>query len=667
MSPASALLYRAGSRFVLVGALNTALTWCVFALLVIWLPHQPALALAYGLGILIAWIGNSRWVFNSRGTAGSMLVYPLIYLLTWGCNALVLEALLAVGGFGPRLGQALALLLIVPISFALNAALLGPAAGRWRERVILTLPVLVLPAVVFAPLLGGFWLSDDLGNLNRAFNLAADDQLLGGTLTFLSQPVDSPGTFYRPVMIASVSALYAVFGAWYPGWAAASLILHLLASLLVAMLVRRLLGWCAAESSGFQRLGAPVLAGLAFALCPLIVEGVAWISARADPGVTVLGLLAAWFWAGPAHDPARRHPATDQAGTGRGAWMLPVLLLPALGFKESAVILPLQVLMLALLWPRRPGRHRIAALGVALGLAAAFLLWRAWFFGSATEIYSDSASATIDWRSPLAWWQAYFDGQATAAMVWLTSLAGLAGFGLVAATDRARRLALALLCAGGGLFLATLLNLGELADNGEGGRLLHSPLAWAMVGLGLALGSIPGRPRVVIPAVMMALVVTLGGWLSHQQTSQFRQVQDGFRVLAGSLPEHAGVHPGLSIVLIPDSIGFVVAGRNAQGGLAMPPLQSEPLLHRTLPTLTREWPVRLDQLESGLATRLAAAPPRRIDPEHLAELLDPADYHPPEWLACWKPEAHELISRPAPEAPSDLDRTARALIDECRH
>ncbi len=620
-----ALLARPSVRFLVVGAANTLLTWLFFALLVTWLSHQVALILAYLLGIAIAWLGNSRWVFQAQPGWLQAGVYPLIYLTTWLINAGLLEWLVVAHDIGPRPGQAMALLVIVPISFILNATLLDARHPNRIDLALTLLPALALTFAVLWPLLGGFWLSDDVPNLYRAYSQAAANELWSGTLAFFHNPVDAVGNFYRPAMMTSIALLFLTFSDWYPGWAAASLLMHLANVCLVVLLVRRVLAWSAWAHPALPSrapIVLPALAAILFGLNPLIMEGVAWVSARADAAVTLFCLAGAWFWAG-------RPGSGSKPDRQWSPWMLPLLLVPALGFKESAVILPLQILCLALVWPGRLGHHRLGALLLAGLLALAFMILRA-------LILRNPLTATTDGIGILAslplWWSSLFASNTLMSLGWLASVVLM--FTLVPMLSRGPQLSLAfgLVAAGAGLGLATLLSLGGLEVGGEGGRLLYGPLAWGVIGLGVGLASLPRQSLV---AACMVVAALLGSLLTVQQIAAYRDVQDSVRVLVDTVPRHVQEHPGLTLLLVPDTVGFVVAFRNAQGGIVMPPLQDQPLLHRVLPTLPDEIEARQQQLADGLATRLARLPPATLDDDTLASLLAPAEPGAPAHVACW--------------------------------
>lgn len=171
---------------------------------------------------------------------------------------------------------------------------------------------------------------------------------------------------YRPVTTLSYALDYAVHGRWTPGFHAVNVALHVVASLLLWALVRRV---ARAALPGREERAA-LLAGLLFAVHPAHVEAVGTIFGRPEPlaaAFTFGALIAALRW--------------------RGAWWrLPgAVLLLALGVlsKEVAIVAPVVFLLLAWAVPRAAGLDvppgvgdpaRRRALGSAAAVAAALAL-----------------------------------------------------------------------------------------------------------------------------------------------------------------------------------------------------------------------------------------------------------------------------------------------------
>lgn len=175
--------------------------------------------------------------------------------------------------------------------------------------------------------------------------------------------------YYRPLLGLSFFADYQVWGNNPAGFHLTNVLLHVLCSLLVALLARRL--------SGQDSVGA--LAGLFFAVHPAHVEPVAFISGRVDALATAFGLVAvlAPLVARGAGGPRRR------VWQGLG-W---VAAAGALLSKESGVLVP-PLVFLCLAWDaRRNGapwqraiRSGLRESAGAFGVLALYLGGRQAFF-----------------------------------------------------------------------------------------------------------------------------------------------------------------------------------------------------------------------------------------------------------------------------------------------
>ena len=501
---------------------------------------------------------------------------------------------------------------------------------------------MLLYVSLYFPLINGFWLADDFSNLYRAWLLDQQDQLFAGTMAYFSQAVDAVGAFYRPLMIASLNLSYALFSDNYFLWATASVAVHAVNSILVALVTKRLLSWSGYKSSAVIAM----LAGVFFAFSPVATEAVAWVSTRSDRWVTLLSLVGLWFWSA--------RPGLDAPKT---IWLLPVCVLIALGFKESAVIIPLQILLLALVWPGGAGRSRWLSLALTFLFAAAFLFLRYQLLGSATEVYRGSGFDLADITSLFNWWRALFSNQIGLSLVYLVSLSLLILTGLLSFTSKTYRLGLAVLLASGGLVLATMLNLGSISSNGEGGRLFYAPLAWLFIALGVITnaalyqkkkGTESFQFRSSIGAfftLLLCITIVLSSvMLSKAQIDKYVQAQDSNSGLRDAIPVWAEQHEGLTMLLVPERIGPVVAMRNGQGAIVMPPIQRIAYLQHVLPTRLNEIERRHSQFEEGLTWQLRYNTPTDLSESQLSALFEPAPADLPDRVACWHQETGTIQS-----------------------
>ncbi len=114
-------------KFLVIGVFNTLFGYAVYALLVlIGLPEQAALGIAYVIGVTWNYFTHARLVFGTKGYK-RMPAYFVAYLFLYGLNALALEQLVT-AGLQPLLAQAI----IVPFAAVLSFALISRVlTGRW--------------------------------------------------------------------------------------------------------------------------------------------------------------------------------------------------------------------------------------------------------------------------------------------------------------------------------------------------------------------------------------------------------------------------------------------------------------------------------------------------------------------------------------------------------
>ncbi|MGQ0799725.1 MAG: GtrA family protein [Pseudomarimonas sp.] len=125
---------RQALRFLFAGGFNTIVTYALFWLLCAVMHAQLAFAIAYAIGIGLAYLLNALWVFGSDASWKGAATYPLLYLLTYLFNAGLMQLATDWLGWSPQLGLAVAICVSTPISFVLNRFFLLPAKNNAGDR-----------------------------------------------------------------------------------------------------------------------------------------------------------------------------------------------------------------------------------------------------------------------------------------------------------------------------------------------------------------------------------------------------------------------------------------------------------------------------------------------------------------------------------------------------
>lgn len=112
---------RVFTRFVVVNAVNTALYYGLYLLLLVAMPYVLANVAALVAAILAAYVMNARWAFQVRLTGRSLVAFVVSNLTTTVLRTFVLWLLVAFAGMGEWLAPLVATALTLPVAFLLTS------------------------------------------------------------------------------------------------------------------------------------------------------------------------------------------------------------------------------------------------------------------------------------------------------------------------------------------------------------------------------------------------------------------------------------------------------------------------------------------------------------------------------------------------------------------
>jgi tetratricopeptide (TPR) repeat protein len=399
------------------------------------------------------------------------------------------------------------------------AALRARCAGPRGSGAI----VAVLALLAYATALGGGFVLDDhiLIADNEAIRSAAHVPGYFARGMWPEEDLGAPDrALYRPLVMLAFFLVYQAAGLWPLAFHALNVALHAGNSVLVLALLRRLGG-----AAG----GAALLGALVFAVHPVHVESVAWVSGISDLLATAFVLLAVWLYG----HPSRRAYA--------GAVACAAL---ALLSKEIGVAVP--ALALGSDW-LRGSRVRWARVAGLVALVVAYLAVRQAALGAALNAPLLSLAAVlvaVDYALGYAsmlvlpMQSGLFlqpPEQILTATTAAVAVAAVTGAIVWARRDRAVAFALVWFAASLAPALALVFNIGGTYAQ----RFLYLPsVAVALIAARVAVPLL-ARPRgAVVAAVAIAALgaATLAG---------AREWHDGAQVLAraiGNTPSYGGAH-----------------------------------------------------------------------------------------------------------------------------
>jgi uridine kinase/putative flippase GtrA len=143
-------------RFLIIGALSTAINYAIFfALFSIGIHYALASAVGYVAGLIFGYAFNRSWTFSSvtQSMAGEFFAYMSVYALSLGLSIAALQLLVERGGIAPMLAQIGAIGVSTILNFiGLKLFVFDPAMAAKMRRLLayVTVPFLVVCAVKLA-------------------------------------------------------------------------------------------------------------------------------------------------------------------------------------------------------------------------------------------------------------------------------------------------------------------------------------------------------------------------------------------------------------------------------------------------------------------------------------------------------------------------------------
>ncbi|SDH58680.1 Putative flippase GtrA (transmembrane translocase of bactoprenol-linked glucose) [Aneurinibacillus thermoaerophilus] len=110
-------------RFLIVGGLNTGITYGIYLVLLLGFPYVLAYSGSYIIGVFISYYLNSKIVFQTNFSIKKMLQFPLVYVVQYVINTMFLYFLVQMN-ISEKLAPILVVILSIPITFILSKYIL---------------------------------------------------------------------------------------------------------------------------------------------------------------------------------------------------------------------------------------------------------------------------------------------------------------------------------------------------------------------------------------------------------------------------------------------------------------------------------------------------------------------------------------------------------------
>lgn len=107
-------------RFLMSGALNTAVTFGLYFALETIITYQAAYLTSYIFGIIFSYYINTKFVFKTKRSIRTFMRFPLVYVFQYIFGAILLELLVKKLGAPSSFAPLLVVVITLPATYLLS-------------------------------------------------------------------------------------------------------------------------------------------------------------------------------------------------------------------------------------------------------------------------------------------------------------------------------------------------------------------------------------------------------------------------------------------------------------------------------------------------------------------------------------------------------------------
>lgn len=112
-------------RFLISGGVNTGATYVVYLAMLQVIDYRTAYTIAYVFGIVIAFVINRMFVFQTHRGWRSMMLFPFVYLAQYLVSMAVVWTWVEKLGLPAGLAPLIAIFVTIPLTFVLSRYVFG--------------------------------------------------------------------------------------------------------------------------------------------------------------------------------------------------------------------------------------------------------------------------------------------------------------------------------------------------------------------------------------------------------------------------------------------------------------------------------------------------------------------------------------------------------------
>lgn len=107
-------------RFIIIGGINTVVTYLIYILLLVVFTYKCAYSLSYISGVLISYTLNTVFVFKECWSWSKLFKFPIVYFVQYVFGLLLLTILVDNLNVNVKLAPVINVIIFIPITYILT-------------------------------------------------------------------------------------------------------------------------------------------------------------------------------------------------------------------------------------------------------------------------------------------------------------------------------------------------------------------------------------------------------------------------------------------------------------------------------------------------------------------------------------------------------------------
>ena len=112
-------------QFVFVGVFNTVFSYILYLALLKIANYMIAYSVAIVITVVISFFLNTMFVFKTKITLKKFLNFPLVYIVQFVANLVLLKLVVDIVGMDERIAPLIILIVVMPVTYLLSKSILA--------------------------------------------------------------------------------------------------------------------------------------------------------------------------------------------------------------------------------------------------------------------------------------------------------------------------------------------------------------------------------------------------------------------------------------------------------------------------------------------------------------------------------------------------------------